>query len=184
MPVLSDIELVAQAQTGQIEAIGELYDRYHLLVFRYVMARIGDAHLAEDLTGDVFMRLLTALPHYQVREVPFRAWLYRIASNRLIDYYRKEGRRAVVPLDEAAEDLVAEPFGSNLEQQLTLEQVQSALAQMEATQREVVILRFLNGLSLQETATLLEKTQGAIKALQHRGLAALRRLLNRAEVLA
>src|SRR5512135_804856 len=89
----SDAELITRAQRGEVNAIGRLYDRHRESIFRYLWIRLDDRQLAEDLTGDVFMRMLDALPRYQMKGQPFRAWLYRIAHNLAIDYFRKMNRQ-------------------------------------------------------------------------------------------
>lgn len=173
----SDAELVAHAQRGEVNAIGRLYDRHRESIFRYLWIRLDDRQLAEDLTGDVFMRMLDALPRYRMQGLPFRAWLYRIAHNLLIDYFRKMNRQATVPLDVVEEQGMEDDPDRTIEQILLSERLQMALMRLEPTQCEVVALRFLAGLSLHETALTLGKTEAAIKALQHRGLSGLRRAL-------
>lgn len=165
---------VVLAQEGNVDALGELYDQHHESVFRYVLARVGDQHLAEDLTGDVFMKMLAGLNGYRPKQVPFRAWLYRIARNRVTDHYRREGLRTHTALDEADGPSPDDDLESSVETSLTVERVQHAVADLDDTQREVVVLRFLIGLSLREVAAALEKSVGAVKSLQHRGLTALR----------
>jgi RNA polymerase sigma-70 factor (ECF subfamily) len=173
----SDAELITRAQRGEVNAIGRLYDRHRESIFRYLWLRLDDRQLAEDLTGDVFMRMLDALPRYRVQGLPFRAWLYRIAHNLLVDYVRKMNRQVTVPLDAVEEQGTADDPDRAIEQILLSERLQVALLHLEPTQSEVVILRFLAGLSLHETALTLGKTEAAIKSLQHRGLSALRRAL-------
>jgi RNA polymerase sigma-70 factor (ECF subfamily) len=174
---MSDPQLVARAQRGDVDAIGQLYDQHQNAIFRYLWVRLGERPQAEDLTGEVFMRMLTALPNYRPT-APFRAWLYRIARNLLVDHYRKHNQAQRVPLETAEpQPTPSADLLTLAEQTLTLHQLQNALSQMDETQREVVTLRFLAGLSLQETAAALEKTEAAIKALQHRGLASLRERL-------
>lgn len=175
-------ELITRAQQGEAQAVGALYDQHRSALFRFVWARVGDPTLAEDLTGDVFMRMLTALPRYRPSAVPFRVWLYRIARNRLIDHYRQTRARPVVPLS-AIETHNAPDSDLPLlvEQKLSAAEVQRALTQLPETHSEVLALRFLSGLSVEETAATLGKTQAAVKAAQHRGLAALRRALTPTE---
>ncbi len=173
----SDDELVARAQQGEVSAIGYLYDRHRESIFRYLWLRLDERQLAEDLTGDVFMRMLDALPRYHLQGLPFRAWLYRIAHNLLVDYFRKLNHQATVPLDAVEEQSAEDDPDHTIDQVLLSERLQVALLRLEPTQCEVVILRFLAGLSLQETALTLGKTEAAIKALQHRGLSGLRRAL-------
>ncbi len=173
----SDAELITRAQRGEVNAIGWLYDRHRESIFRYLWARLDDRQLAEDLTGDVFMRMLDALPRYQMKGLPFRAWLYRIAHNLLIDHFRKLNHQATVSLEAAEELGTDDELGRTIEQRQLTERLQAALLRLEPTQSEVIVLRFLAGLSLQETALTLGKTEAAIKALQYRGLNGLRHAL-------
>lgn len=175
MPNLSSPEMITLAQRGDVEAIGALYDAHCQAVLRYFKARLGDQHTAEDLTGEVFRRMLTGLPQYRAINLPFRAWLFRIAHNLLVDHYRRESGRTMVPLQEAenaSEDEI-DP-ASVVEQKLTMEHAYQGLSDLEPSQRDVLALRFLSGLSLKETAFAMGRTEDAIKALQRRGLAALR----------
>ncbi len=177
MPDSSDAELVTRAQRGETNAIGRLYDRHRESIFRYLWVRLDDRQLAEDLTGDVFMRMLDALPRYRQQGLPFRAWLYRIAHNLLIDHVRKMNHQSTVALEVAEEVSALDEPGQAVEQLQLTERLQAALMNLEPTQSEVITLRFLAGLSLQETALALGKTEAAIKALQYRGLSGLRRTL-------
>lgn len=172
------LDVVARAQKGDADAVGLLYDQHQEAVFRYLWARLGERQTAEDLTGEVFLRMLGALPNYQVTAIPFRAWLYRIARNLLVDHYRRTGARPSLPLEVAEAVRAPDPDPLvRVVQQLSVEKLHRALARLDDAQRDVVTLRFLSGLSLQETAATLEKTEAAVKALQHRGLAALRQAL-------
>jgi RNA polymerase sigma-70 factor (ECF subfamily) len=171
----SGSELVALAQQGNEEAIGALYDLHCQAIFRYFRARLDHRQAAEDLTGEVFRRMLAGLPQYRSIHLPFQAWLFRIAHNLLVDYYRREGNHMSIPLEET------ETFGGDeidpasiVEEKLTIEHVHQALSHLEPSQRDVLALRFLSGLSLKETALAMNKSEDAIKALQRRGLAALR----------
>ena len=170
----SDKELIVKAQKGESGAAGRLYDRHHLSIFRYIYARTSHRQVAEDLTGEVFIRMVRHLPNYEERGIPFRAWLYRIAGNLIKDYYR---RNKNVPLPLSVVEEIKAPVTAPdriVEQVLTMASVQRALATIDETQRDVVILRFLAGMSLKEVALTLDKSVGAVKSLQHRGLAALR----------
>ncbi|MBK8985149.1 MAG: sigma-70 family RNA polymerase sigma factor [Chloroflexi bacterium] len=172
---LSDAELVERAQYGDLEAVGLLYDRHRTPIFRYVRARIYDTHLAQDLTGEVFLQMVAHLEDYQITAVPFSAWLYRIAHNHIVNYIgRKENQYQHVSLFEAGNLNQREANPARLvERQLTLEAVQQALERIDETQREIIILRFWLGYSLKEVATMLDKTVAAVKSHQHRGLLAL-----------
>lgn len=161
-----------------MDAAGELYDRHNEHIFRYVWSRVSDNQTAEDLTGEIFARMVASLPDYRSTGVPFRAWLYRIAHNLVVDHYRKEGSRVLVPLQHA-EGLTEESNSpdSIVEHRLAVERVRRALARLDPSQREVVVLRFLVGLPLREVALTLDKTVAAVKSLQYRGLVALRAVL-------
>ena len=175
MPNLSSPELIALAQRGNEDAIGALYDAHCQAVFRYFKSRSGDQQTAEDLTGEVFRRMLTGLPQYRGVDLPFRAWLFRIAHNLLVDHYRRESGHVLVPL-RAAENVSADEINpaSVIEEKLTMEHAYRAFSDLEPSQRDVLALRFLSELSLKETAFAMGRTEDAIKALQRRGLAALR----------
>jgi RNA polymerase sigma-70 factor (ECF subfamily) len=178
MPEASDADLVLDAQQGNVEAVGKLYDRHHTRIFRYLWSRVGDPRQAEDLTGEVFVRMVTHLPTYCPTEVAFCSWLYRIAHNLIVDDYRKQGGRRWVPIEQAEgmSEQRQDP-AVMIEQKLTVECVERALRQIDPAQQEVVVLRFLIGLSLREVAAALDKSVAAVKSLQHRGLIALRAAL-------
>jgi RNA polymerase sigma-70 factor (ECF subfamily) len=174
----SDTELVTRAQGGDVNAIGELYDRHHTRIFRYMWSRVRDEHTAEDLTSEVFVRMVSGLPSYRVKGTPFQAWLYRIAHNLTVDHYRKTSRYEQVSLDHVEEPSEEGSDPSEIvERRLTVEQVQRALNRLDSVQHEVVVLRFLIGLPLRQVAEALGKTVAAVKSLQHRGLVALRAAL-------
>jgi RNA polymerase sigma-70 factor (ECF subfamily) len=178
VPETSDIDLVARAQGGSVEAVGELYDRHHIRIFRYLVSRLRNRHVAEDLTGEVFARMVRDMSKYRPRGVPFQSWLYRIAHNLAVDHRRVQGRRELVPLYVAENESASEQdLEAQVEQKLTIDRVAAALETLDPTQQEVVTMRFLIGLSLREVAAVLDKTVPAVKSLQHRGLVALRAAL-------
>lgn len=168
-------DVITRAQSGDLDALGELFDLHHQAVFQYLRSRVNDHHLAEDLTGEVFKRMLTNLYQYRTRTQPFRAWLFRIAHNLMVDHFRREGKHLHPPLveQEFPDDDEGNPV-LKVEMNQAVEQVFQALAVLEPLQRDVLALRFLSGLSLQEVAFILNRTEDSIKAHQRRGLAALR----------
>jgi RNA polymerase sigma-70 factor (ECF subfamily) len=173
-----DNELVKRAQRGDTAAVGALYDRHHTHIFRFVWSRVGNQQIAEDLTGEVFIKMVTSLSGYKIGETPFRAWLYRIARNLVTDEYRKQKGNTAVPLQEVEMMIGFETSPDTIaENNLTLDRVQEAMATLDQTQREVVELRFLAGYSLQEVAETLDYSVAAVKSYQHRGLKALRAAL-------
>jgi RNA polymerase sigma-70 factor (ECF subfamily) len=181
---INDAELIKRAQnrrgkpTAGAEAVGELYDRYQESVFRYIWSRVSNPQLAEDLTGDVFTSMVVNLPKYRYTGAPFKAWLYSIARNLVIDNYRKASSRNQLPIEKAA-DLSTDKDGPAqiVENQIFIEQIQTALQELTPYKQDVLILRFIVGLPLQEVASILGKTTGSIKITQHRALNKLRMIL-------
>ena len=175
MTQLSDTDLVKQAQQGNVHAVGDLFDRYQPRIYKYVRMRVYDHHKAQDLTGEIFLLMIKNLPGYRDIGIPFSAWLYRIAHNLVINHYQKEQVTQQVSLVHAEN---SHPHTATLavmfEQQLEIEGLLQALEKLDDIQREVIILRFLADLSLKEVAQTLDKTVAAIKAIQHRGLLALK----------
>ena len=173
----SESRLIERAKACDKEALGELYRRHANAIFRYVYYRVGDQAVAEELTGDVFVRALEALPSYQDTGRPFEAWLYRIAHARVVDHYRRQSRRNVEPLGEG----LAADEETNPHQLAAFRdesrQAWEAVRRLTDDQQQVISLRFIAGYSTAEVAGILGKTEGAVKALQHRALASLRRLL-------
>lgn len=171
----SDEQLVQQIQKGNSEAMSVLYRRHRPAVLRYVQARIYDWQQAQDITGDIFLRVVSHLPQYRMTGAPFPAWLFRIAHNTLITHRQKENRIPQISIDYADEKSYPEDNPAWLiEQKMQMAGIMRSLQQLDEAQRDVIILRFLIGLSLQEVAHALNKSIGAIKTLQHRGILALR----------
>ena len=174
-------DLVARAQNGGPADAGGLYSRYYLSIYRYLYYRTGDALTAEDLTAEVFLKMVRALPSYRPGIVPFQAWLYQIARNMAIDHYRRSQHYSLVELDENL-DGDHPNLDSLVDLHLTSADLVEGLKKIEETQRDVLLLRFIEGLSINETADILHKSLDAVKALQRRGLQALRTQLNRLKV--
>jgi RNA polymerase sigma-70 factor (ECF subfamily) len=170
------VHLIERAQKGDKAAIGELYRAHVDMVYRYIYARVGDAVVAEDLTAQVFLKAVEGLPNYEPSGSPFAAWLYRIAHARTVDHWRQEQRRREVVLDEAV-PTASPPPEDRLIWQEEWNTALDLLARLTDDQRDVLILRFIGEMSLSEVADILGKTVGAVKAAQHRALAALARLM-------
>ncbi len=165
--------LIAQAQKGSQEALGALYDRYYTGVFHYLYYRVSDLHVAEDLASDVFLRMVNSLPGFTPRTTALQAWLFQVARNLAIDHYRKASTRLQVPLDDTLPGAGSDPTLA-VEQRLAYERLSHALQALLPDQRDVIILRFISGLSLSQTAHILHKSDDAVKGLQRRALEALR----------
>lgn len=171
-------QLLARAMQFDDAALGELYDRYEARIYGYIYRRTGDQILAEDLTAQVFLKMLESIRDQKAWRSSFSGWLYRIAHNLVVDTYRRKGRHGAVDLEDvpqtAAESQNPE---ETVEQTLDAERLRSAIRRLTDEQAEVVSLRFLEGYSIAEVAGMMNRTEGAIKALQYRAVATLRTLL-------
>jgi RNA polymerase sigma-70 factor (ECF subfamily) len=175
--VQDEQSLITRAQARDAEAFGRLYEAYFDKIYRYVAIKIGNRTEAEDLTQQVFMNALESIGSYKMREVPFSAWLYRIAHNQIVDCLRKRTRRPTLELDEslpipADGDLVAET-----ELKLDTKELVEATKKLTKLQQEVIALRFGADMPIAQVAKVMGKTEGAIKAMQHSAVAALRRIM-------
>lgn len=180
LPEPSDAELVSLAQAGDVNAVGELYDRHQSRIFRYVRARIFDNQTAQDVTGDVFLKMVSSLHSFRNGQAPFSAWLYRIAHNHVINHGQKQVR--IRPAQELLVNDTAtvrwDP-AQIVESESQFDRLAEALEHLEETQREVLVLRFLSGLSLHDVAAALDKSVASVKAIQYRGLKSMRGLLKK-----
>lgn len=168
-----EVLIVKKAISGDVEAFASLYDAYVDDVYRFMLHRVGHEQTAEDLTSQVFLKAWDNLGRYKVRGLPFGAWLFQIARNSVIDYYRT--RKETLPLEPNA---VMEPdpmmnVAREVEKRLEGEWLRTILHKLTHEQREVLILKFINGLKTKEIAQVMGKGQGAIRALQMRALHAL-----------
>lgn len=169
--------VVDAARAGDEAALAELYKLYFPRVYRYILARMGNPYDAEDLTEEVFLRVLHAIERFQWREAPFSAWLFRIAHNAVISQRRKEGARGrSSPLSEA---LSVDSQGPDemVENRLALKEIMKAAETLPEAQRRVISLRFAAGLTVAETARAMGKGEGNVKVIQHKAIAKLRDML-------
>ena len=169
--------IVDAAIAGDEAALAELYNLYFPRVYRYILARVGNPYDAEDLTEEVFLRVLDAIGRFQWREAPFSAWLFRIAHNAVISQRRKEGARGrSSPLTEA---LPVDSQGPEemVENRLALNEVMKAADTLPEAQRRVIGYRFAAGLTVAETARAMGKGEGNVKVIQHKAIAKLREML-------
>lgn len=168
-------DLVRRANEQDRPAFAELYERYSPRIYSYLYHRLrGSSHEAEDLTADVFAKVFEKLNTYQFRGLPFSAWVFRIAHNQLIDHVRGQPRRPIVPI-ELAEELEA---SGGYDQGLAAVQLREAMQHLTEEQRQVVAFRFLEGMSLAQTSAAVGKSEEAVKKLQARGLASLKRVMD------
>ena len=172
-----DSELIRRAKKGDQEALVSLYERYRPSVFSYIYYRVSDQESAEDLTADVFLRMLTKLDTYVHKTRPVLAWLYTIARNLVIDHYRNNGKVHAVSLDEAVIASEHGHPGKVVQERLDQECLKRALEQLTEEQRQVILLKFIDGRENSEVAEILGKNERAIRSLQHRALVTLQKVM-------
>ncbi|MEE9618046.1 MAG: sigma-70 family RNA polymerase sigma factor [Anaerolineae bacterium] len=176
MPQDDERQLIERARRGNRGALGELYRRHVDAIYRYVHLRVGDPTVAEDLTAEVFLRALEGLGEYRYTGVPLIAWLYRIARARTADHWRRAGRYQEIELSDKIAATGSDPeviASARIERS----DLVAALRRLTDNQQQVIILRFVEEMSLAQAAAVMGKTVGAVKALQHRALASLARLM-------
>lgn len=169
---------IRRAAKRDARAFAQLYDHFVDKIYRYIYYKTGSRSDAEDLTAQVFLKAWEAIGNYRLTERPFSAWLYRIAHNLVVDYFRM--RRETMPLDDVTADEARDADLEDLTQRhLTSEALQRAIRRLTNDQRQVILLRFIEGYSTQEVALIMGKGQGAVRTLQHRALASLGRIFRR-----
>lgn len=168
--------LIESAQSGDVGAISELYDRYASMILRYLIARVYEREMAQDLTQEVFIRIIKGIGQFTYRdEKSFLGWLYTIAGNVLNSYHRRKQVLAT-PLDQQVE-IVDVRRSDDVRMVFDRIVLQQAIEQLTQDQRQVLMLRFFADMTNNEIATALNRTEGAIKALQYRALQSLHQIL-------
>lgn len=176
MTDIPDQVLIQRGQQGDRAAIAQLYRRYVQAIGRYVMYRIADDAVVEDITADVFLRMVEGLPQYRDTGAPFEAWLYRIAAARVADYYRSHSRH---PEQDLPDDLAGHvpPLEITLQEREELDALRNAISLLPEPYQDIVTLRFVERKSLSEVAAILNKSVHAVAMTQHRALKQLAKLL-------
>jgi RNA polymerase sigma-70 factor (ECF subfamily) len=172
MPAKIDTVL-QRAQRLEAAAWSEIYGQFYPRIYAFLLTRIHDAMLAEDLAADVFVNALRGIGSYEDRGLGLTAWLFRIANNRLKDYYRRQAVRPQVDLETIEETLGVRgdvPLPAEMD-------LRKALQQLKPEQQQILRLRFTEGLTSVQVAHVLDKTEAAVKIAQHRALKVLRQLL-------
>ncbi len=177
MPLTNERQLVLQAQAGNAEAFGQLYDAYMERIYRFVYFRVEDQQTAEDLTSQVFLRAWNNLDRFRLGRTPYLAWLYTIAHNAVIDHYRT--RKVTTALEDVrlSQPDYAEVVENDIDFAVEMKSIKSAMQTLTDDQQQVLTLKFIEGMSNDEIARHLGKREGAVRALQMRGLRALAKQL-------
>jgi RNA polymerase sigma-70 factor, ECF subfamily len=161
--------LVQRAQKGDSAAMAQLYQTFSQKIYRYVAYRVSSSADAEDLTAEVFVKMVEALPTYRWTGAPFESWLYSIASARVIDFRRRAKRRPQSELSDVMDD--SDPLPEQkLQESQEVDTLRQALQQLTEEQQSILVLRFIERKSHQEVADLIGKSVAAVKSIQHRAL--------------
>jgi RNA polymerase sigma-70 factor (ECF subfamily) len=177
--VQDEQSLIRRAQRLDQRALTQIYEENFDRIYRYIALKIGDRTEAEDLTQQVFLNALQSIKSYKSKGLPLSSWLYRIAHNQIVDHLRKVTRKNAIPLDESLP--IPDPVGDpkfEIEMKFEMEEVALAAKKLTPAQQEVIALRFASERSITEVAAIMGKSEGAIKALQHSAIAALRKILS------
>ncbi len=178
-PEFDEQQVVEAAQRGNQVALARLYEHYFPRVYRYAYARLASSEDAEDVTEEIFLRVIDNIDGFSFRGLPFGAWVFRIARNEVISHVRRQKTRsATAPLSESIAD-TGRDHVTELELQLDIEMVRQATERLPEAQRQVIELRFGAGLSVAETAQALKKSENNVKVLQHKAIAKLQSLVRR-----
>jgi RNA polymerase sigma-70 factor, ECF subfamily len=174
--------LILNAVEGDTEAFSALYEKYIGRIYNYLYYRTGNPFDAEDLTARVFHRALGHITNYQNKGIPFSAWLYRIAHNLVANWYRDNGRRQEVPLEDYGHVFSQqEPPESSLVQNYENERLIKAVRNLSGDRQQLIILKYVEHLSNAEIAVIMGRSEGAIKSFYHRTLMALREEMSKLE---
>jgi len=170
-----EAQLIARAQESDRAAWDEIFQRHYQRIYVFVFCRIGDAMAAEDVTADVFVEAWRGIRRYSYRGVPLASWLYRIAHNLIADFLRRRNRAKTQRLEDNG--ALTPQSGDEAETVALWQSISTAFRRLTLEQQQVLVSRFIEGLSLAETASLMGKNENAVKALEFRALKSVRKVL-------
>ncbi len=173
---MKEEELIKKAQNRDSEAFGLLYDQYLPAIYRFILLKIGDKVTTEDLTHQVFLSAWQNIEKYQIQGFPFSSWLYRIAHNAVIDYYRTDKKN--LNLENIAETAAVNNLEEKIDQEFELNIIKAALKELPEEQQSIIVMKFVEEMTNKEIAAALGKSEGSIKTAQHRCLKNIREIVN------
>ena len=177
LPLENERQLVLRAQDGDAEAFGHLYDAYMERIYRFIYFRVDDQQTAEDITSQVFLKAWSNLHRFRFSRTPYLAWLYTIAHNTVIDHYRTRKPTTALEDVQLSQPDYSEAVENKIDLAVEMKSIKAAMYNLTSDQQQVLTLRFIDGMSNTEIAQHLGKREGAIRALQMRGLQALAKQL-------
>ena len=172
----NDSNLLERAREYDAQALAEIYDRYAESIYRYAYRYVGDANLAEDLTSEVFLKLLQVLGTSRAPREQLQGWLYRVARNLAVDWFRQQAKEIPYSLNEELTPGGDSPV-TRLEEQQLHQDLREAISKLTPSQQQVIVLRFGEGRKIREIGRLMGKSEGSIKAIQYRAMKRLRKML-------
>ncbi len=169
-------KLIESAKRGESLSFSALYDHYLPPIYRFVYLKVSNREMTVDLTHEVFLSAWQNLASYKSQGFPFSSWLYQIARNKVIDHYRLQRDHST--LEEVDSNFIKAEFAleAYIDQEITLEGVKEAIRQLTSDQQDVLIMKFIEDLSHEEIARVLEKSEGAVRLIQHRALKELKKM--------
>jgi len=174
----NDSNLLERAREYDAQALAEIYDRYAESIYRYAYRYVGDASLAEDLTSEVFLKLLQVLGTSRAPREQLQGWLYRVARNLAVDWFRQQAKGVPLLLNEELTPDGDSP-ATRLEEQQLHQDLREAISKLTPSQQQVIVLRFGEGRKIGEIGRLMGKSEGSIKLMQYRAMKRLRKLLEK-----
>jgi|SRR3989344_3513050 len=174
-----EVHIIRQAQQGNPEYFGMLYDHYLTPIYRFVFLKIGTKAETEDLVHEIFLSAWKNIEDYDHLGFPFSSWLYQIARHKVIDHYRTKKNNLNIENVSEENLKVVNIIENELDKNLDLNKIKDAIKQLNEDQQNVLIMRFVEDLSYEEISAVLDKSEGAIRLIQHRAIQSLKQIINK-----
>ncbi|MEN9341760.1 MAG: hypothetical protein RIQ54_16 [Candidatus Parcubacteria bacterium] len=174
-------DLIEKAKTADQTAFGILYDQYNKQIYRFILLKVSHRQTAEDITHQVFLSAWLNIRGYKNQGFPFSTWLYRIARNKIIDFYRT--KREIVEIDDETNqkitDYIAIDTAEKANRTWELEHIKKAITSLKPEYQDILIMRFIEDMSIRDIAKIIEKSEGAVKLIQHRAMEQLKNIIHK-----
>ena len=173
-------KLITRAKGGEAEAFGSLYDYYMPRIYRFILIKVSYREEAEDLTHQTFLKAWERIDQFTFQGYPFSSWLYRIARNTVIDHHRKV-KPVQIDIDYVPQELLASEKSpeDEMESRMEWEKLLSAIGELKDVEQDVLIMRFVDDMTHKEIASIVKKSEGAVKVVQHRALKKLKEVIEK-----